>query len=488
MRNTLRRTRVRLTVAYAAIVLLISGIGAGVAWILLTRADLSDVDATLLHAQGRLLAYGLVATDGGYAFGQPVPKSGYGGGSALIWYLVLGPGNSVLLASDAGPTVAELSLVTTRVATNHTAIVDTISSGGHRVRVLARSIDLSQGGRRATLELSTSLAAYDGTVALTALYLGLTAAVVTMLAAVSTYWLAGRVLLPVHRITSMARGMSEHSLHQRISLDLPDDEIGELAATFNTMLSRLETAFVPLRRFTADAAHELRAPLAVLTTEVEIALAQQRQPDEYRSTLATVLGETHRLNDIATKLLTLARADAGALVPSPQPVFISDVLEELVDRWRPIAAERGVVITTHLPDAVQVAVDVEMMHSLVDNLMSNAVRHARDNGAVTVMAAVDTDTWTLVVEDDGRGVGDALRPRLFERFARGEPARARASGGSGLGLAICSVIAQAHDGRIVLDPDPAHPARFRVTMSSHPSAGAPAATGATNHAPGQASH
>lgn len=469
MRNTLRNTRVRLTVAYTAIVLAVSCIGAGLAWVLLTRADLSEVDATLLHAQGRLLAYGIVATAGGYGFGQPVPESGYGGGSAVVEYLVLGSGDSVLLASDAGPTVPDLSAVTARVPSNHTAIVDTIASGGHSVRVLARSIDLPEG-RPATLVLSTSLAAYDSTVALTALYLGLAAAGITGLAAISSYWLAGRVLRPVHHITSIARGMSEHSLHQRITLDLPDDEIGELAATFNTMLSRLETAFVPLRRFTADAAHELRAPLAVLTTEVEVALAHEREPDEYRATLATVHSETQRLNDIANQLLTLARADAGALVPILEPVFISDLLEELVDRWQTVAAERRVRIATNLPNAGQVDVDVEMMRSLVDNLMSNALRHARSDGTVTVTAEVDTDTWTLMVEDDGPGVADAFRPILFERFARGEPARERGSGGAGLGLAICLVIAEAHGGHISLDDDPTHPARFRVRLSrtGHP--------------------
>ena len=105
-------------------------------------------------------------------------------------------------------------------------------------------------------------------------------------------------------------------LDQRITLELPDDEIGELAATFNAMLTRLEVAFGTLQRFTADAAHELRAPLAVLTTEVEVALKRTRTADEYAATLVTVLTETEHLNLIANQLLTLARADAGVLVPT----------------------------------------------------------------------------------------------------------------------------------------------------------------------------
>ena len=444
---------------------MVTCLGAGVYWVVFSGAQLGAVDASLLRAEGRLLASGIVPSGDGYRFrGSLATVEDSSAQGAAIDDLLIGPGNAVLDASPTAPAARNVLAAVTRVPNDPTARLDTVTVSGDSLRVLVRSVELPRGAGQATLILTRSLAGDDETLRRTAVFLIVAVATIALTTAVSSYWLAGRVLRPVRQIAGMARAMSERSLDQRITLDLPDDEIGNLATTFNGMLARLEAAFATLRRFTADAAHELRAPLAVVMTEVEVALKRDREVGEYRATLATVLAETERLSLVANELLTLARADAGALVPSLEPVEIPDLLDDLVDRWRAVASERGVEIATRLPDSGSVNVDVEMMRSLIDNLMSNAVRHAPVHGAVRVTADVQDGRWRFTVEDDGPGVPVDLRRRLFERFARAPTARDRDNGGAGLGLSICAVVARLHGGDIRLDPDPAHPARFIVTL------------------------
>lgn len=465
MRRILKRTRVRLTLASTAIVLVVASLGGGVYWIAFSHAQLGVVDATLLRAQGRLLASGVVDDGSGYHFREPLAAvEDTTAGGAAIEDMLLGPGNTVLDASVPAPNVAAVTAVVAHAPTDRTAVTDTVSAGGASERALVRRIELPRGAGQATLVLTTPLATDDELLGRTAFFLIIAVAIISLTAAATSYWLAGRVLRPVRQIAGMARAMSERNLNQRITLQLPDDEIGDLASTFNGMLARLEAAFVTLRQFTADAAHELRAPLAVLTTEVEVALKRPRSSDAYQATLTTVRAETERLSLVANQLLTLALADAGALQPSLELIEVPDLVEDLADRWRTVASERDVTIATHLPPGGYVSVDVDMLRSLVDNLMSNAVRHARRGGVITVAATVDATAWTLLVEDDGGGVPTELRPRLFKRFARAASARNRETGGAGLGLSICAVIARLHGGHIALDDDPEHPARFVVTI------------------------
>jgi heavy metal sensor kinase len=294
--------------------------------------------------------------------------------------------------------------------------------------------------------------------------LGVIVIVLVAVAGVAGYLLAGRALRPVHVIASTARELSEQSLHRRIELNLPADELGELVNTFNDMLARLEASFDSLRRFTADAAHELRAPLTILRTEAEVALSRERPAAEYRESIVSLLQELERLSRTAEQLLLLARADAGSLAGGHASVDLTDLVEETVDRWRAVAATRAITVSADAPGQAVIQGDNDLLRRMLDNLIDNAIRHAPDGGRVTVALADLGGTAELSVTDSGSGVDPALRETVFERFTRADPARQRETGGAGLGLALCAAIAQAHGGSIRLDAGAGAGARFVVRL------------------------
>jgi two-component system heavy metal sensor histidine kinase CusS len=332
-------------------------------------------------------------------------------------------------------------------------VFSSITIGVVQERVRAQRLGVNNGPN-VVLVVSRAMAEEQGTIMRTELLLLGTVVALTAVASLLGYLVAGRALRPVRVIAATAREISERDLHRRIELSLPPDELGELAATFNEMLSRLEASFTSLRRFTADAAHELRAPLAVMLADAQVSLRRDRSPEEYRQTLGTISGEIERLSRQADHLLVLARADVGALGALRETVDLPDFLEERVAQWRPLIAERGLAVATDLPDAGRLPADVELLRRLVDNLLDNAVKHTPRGGTISVLAAREADWWRIEVADTGPGIPEPLRDHVFERFTRGDPARGRDSGGAGLGLALAAAVAHAHGGSVVLGDGP----------------------------------
>jgi signal transduction histidine kinase len=206
-----------------------------------------------------------------------------------------------------------------------------------------------------------------------------------------------------------------------------------------------------LRRFTADAAHELRNPLSALQSELEITLRQERTSDELTATVRLALKNTQRLVKISESLLTLSRSDAGGLMTSVGRIDLSDVLEEAYARWEGHAAAMGVHLTKDIRCEASLEGDALLLGRLIDNLLENALAHTPRDGVVSIgMAATASGACKVTVTDTGPGIPAALRPLVFERFARGDNSRSRRTGGAGLGLAICAAIVSAHNGTIVI--------------------------------------
>jgi signal transduction histidine kinase len=207
-----------------------------------------------------------------------------------------------------------------------------------------------------------------------------------------------------------------------------------------------------LRRFTADAAHELRNPLSALQSDLEITLLQQRTTDELTATVRLALKNTQRLVKISESLLTLSRSDAGGLMTSVSRIDISDVLEEAYARWEGHAQALGVEITEHLDCEGVVEGDALLLGRLFDNLLENALSNTPRGGSVALALTPSAPGGCVVsITDTGPGIPASLRPVIFERFSRGDPSRSRKTGGAGLGLAICAAIVSAHKGTITLD-------------------------------------
>lgn len=283
-------------------------------------------------------------------------------------------------------------------------------------------------------------------------------------AGVLSYRLAGSVLQPVQQIAGLARRISERDLHQRVDVPTSDGELGELATTFNAMLGRLEMAFGAQRTFTADASHELRAPITVMRLELERGLSRARSAQEYREVLEWVQADVDHLARITDQLLFLSRADAGLLRAALRPVDVTDLLSEAAARWQRTADAKGVSIELDLRAPGSVTADAELLRRLVDDLLDNAVRHAPPGSAVRVQAGRSRTGLDIEVVDQGPGVALELRPRLFSRFGRAAGARTGAGTGVGLGLALSATIARAHGGWLELVDRDSPGAAFRLHL------------------------
>lgn len=226
------------------------------------------------------------------------------------------------------------------------------------------------------------------------------------------------------------------------------ERYGELLARRNRELLDVNAS---LESFTADAAHEFRAPLAVVLSEVDLALARGGSAIDYRRHLEAIRGEVAQMRRSVTGLLTLARADAGSLQTAFRRVDLVDLCELLLARWRPLFTQKGVALRGSLPDAGELAGDPDLLVRVVDNLLDNALRAVPPGGAVDLAARRDGDDWLLVVSDTGPGIAAETVATLLDGHALRPAPRSRATGGSGFGLALCAAIVRAHHGSIGVD-------------------------------------
>ena len=258
--------------------------------------------------------------------------------------------------------------------------------------------------------------------------------------------IARRALRPIRDMTDLANEISADELDRRIDYAGPPDELGQLAQTLDSMLDRLEASFDQQRRFAADAAHELRTPLAAIRGQIDVALRRERSPGEYRDVLQRVGGQSERLTQLVESLLLLAR-DVGQLALETGAVELSAIVADSVAAHQGEAAERGVALTENTGTDT-VAADPALLRVLIDNLLRNAFAVTPRGGTVTVSTASEPGAVVITVTDTGPGIPEADLARIFDRFYRVQAARSRQDGGAGLGLAICRTIAEAHGGSI----------------------------------------
>lgn len=239
--------------------------------------------------------------------------------------------------------------------------------------------------------------------------------------------------------------------------------ITEVSARILTASNDARRALVAsLTSFTADASHELRAPLATLQNVLEVALTRPHTASEYRATIEVALESSRRITDLTNALLILARGDAGALHVAAVPVDVSDLLEEVRTRHAAAAEVAGVSIEVDAEPG-EVAGERQLLSRMLDNLVENALRHTPRGGRITLAAALGERACDISVADTGPGVPQSERQRIFERFSRIDPGRDRRDGGTGLGLAVCRAVCEAHGGLITLEPSVTG-ARFAVRL------------------------
>jgi two-component system heavy metal sensor histidine kinase CusS len=287
----------------------------------------------------------------------------------------------------------------------------------------------------------------------------------TLLVAVGGgYFLARRALAPVEQITRTADEITADRLNRRVEVPNPRDEMGGLAGTLNRMIGRLERSFAEMQRFTADAAHELRTPLAVLRNEIEVALRAPRSPEEYGRVLENLLEEVNRLSLVAEQLLFLCRQDAG-LHPAAQDEVAAEVLlQEVVGNMRLVAEEKGVGLDLKENDPCSLVTDPRQLRRVLYNLLDNAIKYTGPVGRVTVSGMTRDRVWSVTIADTGVGIPPEHLPHVFERFYRVDAARSGDGNGAGLGLAICQSIMTALGGAITLQSAVCHGTNVRVEV------------------------
>jgi heavy metal sensor kinase len=334
----------------------------------------------------------------------------------------------------------------------------------------------TSSGRAGLIHVADSLGDVPTTLTSLRFSLFLMAPLAALISAATGYWLAGRALAPVDEVTSMAREIEASRLSRRLPVPKARDEISRLIETFNQMISRLETSFATMKRFTADASHELRGPLATMRGAVDVALSRPRDPAEYREVLASVGEDVDRLRAITEDLLVLARADAGRVQMEKAAVRLDVLAGEVVESFRPAAEEQQVGLEAPDGPSVTVLGDERWLRQLVVNLIDNAVKFTSSappsNGAagsVRVEVSGVEGAARLSVADSGPGIPPEALGRIFERFFRADDARSQSLvAGSGLGLAVAAWIVEAHGGSIDARNRPEGGSLFTVKLPLGP--------------------
>jgi signal transduction histidine kinase len=292
-------------------------------------------------------------------------------------------------------------------------------------------------------------------------------AAATLVSVVAGWWMAGRTLRPVQEISAVARRLSASTLHERIDLQGPKDELRQLADTFDAMLGRLEAAFVAQREFVSNASHELRTPLAIMRTELDVTLADPAtDAGDLRHMAETIRGAIARSEDVIDKLLVLAESED---LVEHDAVDMAGVVDSVAQRYDRAAEARGLRLQVDAHPAV-VNGDGALLERLADNLVNNAVRYALPGSTIHVTTTLSPDGQaTLCVTNEGEVISPDEVPRLFERFYRRGTSRSRRSGGSGLGLAIVSAVAAVHGGAVSAQAPPGGGLVMTVTLPHDPS-------------------
>ncbi len=307
------------------------------------------------------------------------------------------------------------------------------------------------------------------------------ALVVLVIALAGGYWLADRAMRPVKTITQAARQISETDLSRRLNLG-KEDELGQLADTFDQMLARLQAAFERQRQFTADASHELRTPLTIVNLEANRALTNRRSPEEYKRALSIIQSENEFMTRLVNNLLTLSRMDAGQTVLDLEEMDLSDIALEVIERVAPIAARNEVELSVGDLPELKINGDRQYLSQMITNLVENAIKYTQGaERRVRVETGWDQSEdkamgWVRVA-DNGPGIPAEHQPHLFDRFYQVDKARSRnhehaqggaqegeASSGIGLGLSIVQWIAQAHGGEVMVESQVGKGSSFAVKI------------------------
>ena len=267
------------------------------------------------------------------------------------------------------------------------------------------------------------------------------------------WWIAGRTVRPIQKIIDTAENITAQGLEARVQGVRSKDELGRLAAVLNQMMDRLESSFKQMKRFSADASHELKTPLAVMQGKIEAALQDHEKGGEHDTVLVDVLERVGQLRSIIDSLLMLSRSDAGGLIIEKQRLDLCDLMSEIVEDAEVIASEEG--ISFHADNGssgFMVDGDERLLRLAISNLLTNATKYnISEGGKIFSELKRSGSTYQISISNTGPAIPDEIEEKIFERFYRVDTARGPSKSGFGLGLSLARVIAVAHGGKLSLE-------------------------------------
>jgi signal transduction histidine kinase len=341
-------------------------------------------------------------------------------------------------------------------------ILDLHGKGLHQARTLAYPITV----RGARYSVQTGISLDKSRVLLNSFRFNLLllTPVVILLATVGGHFMSRKALRPVAVLTAEARCINDRNLGIRLPVSSANDEISDLTRTLNQMLDRIDKAFTSVRTFTGNASHELRTPISLLRTEIEVALYRDREREDYRAILTRLHDEAVSMTSLVENLLSLARADGGAETITRVPIRVNALFLQLEDVWDSAMNQAMLDFRAELPhDDVVVLGDLRSIQRLLSILLENASKFTPPGGSVKLSAAIEAKRIVLTVRDTGVGIALEHQPRIFERFYRA-PTSDPVPFGSGLGLSLAKWIAERHGSQLSVDSAPGLGSAFSFSL------------------------
>ena len=373
-------------------------------------------------------------------------------------YIQLRMRNGSLFVSSAGRPLLDFGPIGDRPAYR------TAEENGRPFRVLARQLKC----QTETFELLMTIPLEDVRAIMRDFrnFIMMMAPGVLAAACLGGWWISRRALAPVDEITEVASSITLQNLSKRLTVPRTGDELQRMSETWNTVLARLEAAVERTRRFTADASHELRTPVAVIRSTAELALRRQRDPEDYRKALQQIEAEAQRMTGLTNDLLSLAAADANSVEMPLTPLDLNCIAAEAVQENLALAESKGVCVRTDLLAKPGIALANDAgIRRLLRILIDNALKFTLPAGSVLVSTAGGPGEVTLSVRDSGPGIPAHALPHIFERFYQADQSHGENSG-AGLGLSIAQIIARAHGSQITVQSAPGSGSCFSLTLKN----------------------
>jgi heavy metal sensor kinase len=339
---------------------------------------------------------------------------------------------------------------------------ETVTVQGHMLRFYSRGISVN--GKAYTVQVAASVDEALEALERFRVILAFAAPLLLIAASAGGYWISRRALAPVDEISRAAQRISIENLTDRLQVPHTGDQLQRLSETLNEMLSRLEASVSRMTQFTADASHELRAPVSLIRTTAEVAALKRDRPvNEYLEALDDILEEAERTSQVVDSLMLLARTDSGKEMLDCVPVDACTIVRGAAEQGERLAQNRGVGFSIDVPpSSIPIQADSEALRRALLILMDNAAKYTPRGGSIRVGVTRRDGFAVASVSDTGIGIVPEDMPRVFDRFWRADKARSREQGGAGLGLSIAKWIVEMHGGSISVQSEPGKGSVFAI--------------------------